>query len=164
MPVSLKPPQHWGFVCCTSENCLTPMLLYVAKPLQPVLDPDWWPHGKNWVYVACPECKLVYAYIGLESLQNQNTLPVDKLWLRISFRCAVEDCKTPVQFHVLINSTVTEESENEWREKLRTGYWRCACPSGHPSAIVENQKVSFDRIDGERLRGYNPDHPLWNEL
>ncbi len=87
----------------------------------------------------------------------------DKIFFCISLRCAVEDCNIPVQFHVLMDATITQTTESELREKLATGYWKGACQNGHPIAITSGQKVLFETVQG-KLEGYNPNGREWKDF
>jgi hypothetical protein len=158
----LELPQ--GFEC---EHCSYRIVLPFPTPKSIAGRPDWWPNERDWLYLACPDCKQISAYIGFRSaapLASQKKAHADELLWRISFRCAVEGCNTPVQFHVLAESTVTETTERELRAKLASGYWKGVSPCGHPIAITENQKLVFDLIHEGRLQGYNPNHRMWNNF
>jgi hypothetical protein len=127
-------------------------------------DQDWWPNQREWLYIACPECRQVAAHIGCCNeviSRSQSELHKDKFLLRISFLCAGQSCGVPVQFHVLQDSTVTENTESELRELLASNYWRGLSPCGHPINISGNQKVSFDLPTPGRPQGYNRRHAFW---
>jgi hypothetical protein len=154
----------WPCIHCTADGCRqkqTPIPLPFAMPEQSTSHSEAWPTDNNWLFVACPECRRVSPHVGFHPVQQDRSEPPgDKLWLRISFRCAVEGCNTPVQFHVLVDPTITETTRSEWHEKLGTGYWKGVSPCGHPIAITSDQKVLFDRPGGT-LQGYNPHHRMW---
>jgi hypothetical protein len=159
----------WPCLYCVSGKCIQkhkPIPLPFAMPPQPISHPELWPNGRNWLYVACPECRQVSAHshwVPVYFPDVRSRPHANKLWLRISLLCGVEDCNTPVQFHVLVAPTITETTESKWREKLRSGYWTRACPCGHPTSITSDQAVVFERIRGILL-GYNPSHPLWKQI
>src|SRR5258708_7273542 len=96
---------QWPYLYCESAECRekqTPIPLPFAMPEPPVSHPEAWPTDNNFLYVACPECRQVSPHAGFHPVQyDHRKPPSDKLWLRISFRCAREGCKTPIQFHVL---------------------------------------------------------------
>jgi len=153
---------------CPIDECpkqTQPMPLPVSTLQHKPLNPEEWPNDKELLYAACPDCRQVSAHLRFV-LWNLPDFPsgphADKSWLRISFRCAVEDCKTPVQFHTLVIPTA-EPARNEWREKLASGYWRGVSPCGHPIAITNDQKVGFAWVQG-RMQGYNLADPLWSTL
>jgi hypothetical protein len=155
---------------CPSEACRTAKIRPIPLPPSTLVHsaphPGWWPNDTHWLYAACPECRQVSAHLRFvvwEVQDSQSTPHADKVWLRISFRCAQAGCNTPVQFHVLWVPTVTQTTESELREKLRTGYWTGVSPCGHPIAIANDQKVLFDWALG-RMLGYNPTDRFWSEV
>jgi hypothetical protein len=142
--------------------CQTPMPLPSAT-LPPVIKRQgWWPNESDWLYVACPECRQVSAYIAPSIYHGQSLPHGDKTWLCISFRCAVENCNTPVQFHILTEAVETLRTESELRAKLASGHWRGNAPCGHPIATGSAQEIRF-QWDWGRLRGYDPKHPEWKD-
>ena len=169
MSVSVRPPELWGCIYCMSPQCFRkrkPIPLPFPTPVPVVRDLEWWPNDKDWLYFACPECRLITAHLGIQVVQFQDPQSrphADKLWLCISFRCAVEGCNTPVQFHVLADSTITQTTESELREKLSSGYWSGVSPCKHETSITNDQKVRFEIVRG-RLQGYNPEHREWSDL
>ena len=166
MSLSLKPPEIWECVFCQFEDCpenKTPIPL--PSPTPPPIEQHlgWWPNGSAWLFVGCPECRRISALLTSQPvhfLDSRSRPHADKFWLRISFRCAVEGCNTPVQFHVLEEPTISPTTKDEWHEKLSSGYWKGACPNGHRIATTTEQKIVFESMPG-RLLGYDPAHRDW---
>src|SRR6266852_1138044 len=162
---SLFVPHARAVLECPSGSC-NPIPLPFATLPPTVKRPRWWPTETDWLYVACPDCKLVSAHVGYSVRHfgdSQSVPQADKSWLCISFRCAVESCDTPVQFHILREHIESLTTEHELREKLATGYWKGACQNGHSIATTSAQEIRFE-WDRETLRGYDPNHPEWRDL
>lgn len=128
----------------------------------------WWPNGSDLLYVACSECRHISGYLRYEVIHEpaQKIRHADKAWLRISFRCAQAGCGIPVQFHVLMQPIVNANTHQELRAKLGTGFWKGGCPYEHPmptNVDLESRYIRFE-MAGERLQGYNPNHPMWREF
>ncbi len=159
-------PVEWPCLLCLSEQCRqqqTRIPLPFSFAQQLVVDPARWPTDYNPLYVACPECRRVSSHSHwVPFLYDQEQPHFDNVWLRISFRCAVEGCNTPIQFHVLVEPPVTETTKRELREQLANGYWTGVFPCGHSIAITTDQKLRFDRVGAAgHLEGYEPHHPMW---
>jgi hypothetical protein len=165
----IAPPEVWECLYCLSAEChhkTIPIPLPFATPPPTEQNLGWWPNRVDWLYVACPECRQISAYVTSSPVvfQDSKKRPhANKFWFCISFRCAVEGCNTPIQFHVLEEPTITQTTESEWRERLASGYWKGASPCGHPISITSGQKVSFHADQG-RLWGYDPNDPAWAYL
>jgi hypothetical protein len=141
-------------VICHSGQCQgrTPIPLPVSTLPPSVNNPMWWPNDSDWLYVACPECRHVYAYIQPTAVhfpEGQVISHSDKLWLRISFLCGHASCGVPAQFHALVDATVTDTTQSEWCDLLTKGYWIGSCPCGHPLATIAGQKVLFEFSPGK---------------
>jgi len=166
MPIlSLSGPHARAVLHCPTHSCSPIPLPFATLPPE-LKRQGWWPNGVDWLYVACPECRLISAHVGCSSYLHDDVAPVrhsDKRWLCISLRCAVEGCNTPVQFHVLEEPIVTLTTEREWHEKLSTGYWKGVCQNGHPIATTSDQEIRFE-WDRETLRGYDPNALEWRGL
>jgi hypothetical protein len=138
--------RHPGLFCLSRDYQHTqgPMPLPLSTLRHVPEDQVEWPNDGSWLYVACPECNRVFAYSKIDLLPSPPAGPhSDKFWLRISFRCAVENCGTPVQFHALVETTLTETTMTEWREKLANGYWKGAALCGHHIANNQRAKSSL---------------------
>jgi hypothetical protein len=166
MSFSLVPPNIRGVLPC--PHC--PYQIVLPFPtLEPATEgQDWWPNGSDWLYIACPECRYVYAHVQCrnETLPRNRTTPhEDKILLRISYRCAGTGCGVPRQFHILVDATVTDTTVSELRDLLTSGYWTGVGPCVHPIGIVGNQTPSVDPIRGGiDLRGYNSADPFWKRF
>src|SRR6266446_5408780 len=156
-------------VHCSKEGRrfrLESIRLLVANPLQITRHPELWPTDGSRLWIACPACKLVSAHCFCETVgfpDDQIEFHRDKVWWSISFRCAVEGCNTPAQFHVLMGTTVTETIKNDVREKLGKGYWKGVLPCDHPISITNDQRVHFGMVPG-RMQGYSPDDSQWHYI
>jgi len=154
---------------CPSDECRTkmqPIPLPISTLQHKPLNPEAWPNDTDWLYVACPDCKQVSAYLRFDLWNFQDVLQrphADKDWIRISFRCEAEGCGIPIQFHVLAEPTVTQTTETELREKLSSGHWKGVSQCGHPIAIRQDQRVIFERVRG-RMQGYSLADPLWRKI
>jgi hypothetical protein len=165
MSFSLIRPDIRGILPCPHCPCniVLPFPKHESKPE----DRDVWPNGRNWLYIACPECRYVYGHAQCQNEvlpRNQPIPHADKIVLRISYRCTRTTCGVPVQFHILEDATVTETTERELRDLLTSGYWTGVCPCGHSIGLAANQKVFFDRMGQETLQGYNRADRFWQQF
>ncbi|SRR5260370_3563280 len=155
------------YVNCPIESCKfhrAPIRLLVANPQQTIGDLAEWPEDGTFLYLACPECRRVFVHChAYQDDFPEESHNVEKAWLRISFRCAKENCRTPIEFHVLLETTVTQTTESELRTKLRTEHWTGVSPCDHPISTANILEFLFDFVRG-KMRGYNPRHPRWNAL
>lgn len=153
-----KPP-YFSVVCpelgCHREG--KPIPLRASTPQRKDLDQDEWPNDGNPLYVACPECRHVSVHrrVGLACMERES-----RAWLCIAFRCGLEGCNTPAEFHVLIEPTATKP---DVLSKLRNEYWTAVLPCSHPISIADDQAVAFD-WDTERMRGYDPNADHWKRI
>jgi hypothetical protein len=120
-----------------------------------------WPMNDTELYLACPGCNVVSVHL----YADVDDCPEDarkrhEAWIRISFRCAIENCGTPVEFHALRNTQVLRDTEFQLRERLRTEPWTGASPCEHPICTTIHQQVEFALSQGI-LRGYNPNAVHW---
>jgi hypothetical protein len=154
------------YVQCMNKRCLrsrkeTPIRLLVPVPLQTEPDPSLWPDDGRWLYLACPECILVFAYNrpGIAEFPPKG----DEAWMCISFRCKAATCNAPAEFHVLIDTGKGTAAESQAREQLATGYWTGALPCGHPIIVAKEQNVIFEWDRGS-IHGYDPNHWKWQRI
>ena len=162
-------------VRCPNSNCpfhSSPLSIQDATTrIQVPADPTRWPTKGLPLYVACPNCNLVSPHWKpmyrmfpiIDGQPPRSSRHEGKFWLRMSFRCAVLDCKTPAEFHVLVEDPFNEATTNELRDRLHQGYWCGALPCGHPISATSSQKVLIEIARG-KMRGYNPNHPRWKRL
>jgi len=142
-----------------------PIRLLAANPLQKERHPEVWPKDGTLLYLACPDCRLVSAHSDCKVVgfsDDQSKRHRGKVWLRLSFRCGVEGCNTPGEFHVLEDGTVTLTRKTELREKLNSGHWIGVLPCGHPISKANPKTLHFD-IPGI-MQGYNPNHQRWASI
>ncbi len=166
MPVSLVSPNIRGVLHCGHCPC---QIVFPFSTLPPKPEnQEMWPNQRDWLYFACPECRIASAYIECrnEALPtNQTTRYDDRMVIRISFLCEQGICRVPRQFHILADAQVTETTETELQDLLASGYWTGAGPCAHTIGISTNQKVSFDSIrGGSDLRGYNRNASFWRDF
>jgi hypothetical protein len=161
-------PQHL-YVNCPDQKCqfhLKPIWLLVANPLQITVDPAVWPEDGRFLFVACPECRHVSAHLqAYEGDPPEGDRSAQQPWLGIFFLCAIPGCRSPAEFLVRMDATVTQTTEPELREKLATGYWTGVSACEHPISTRDVPKDGF-LFEWQRgmLRGHNTQHPRWNSL
>ena len=150
------------FVPC---KCGKPIRFLVANPLQIAADPKAWPTDGTELFLECPSCNQVSVHSQAYSRDfPEDTCNLQKAWawFRISFRCAIEGCDTPVEFHVLRASEGKRRTEVELYDKLRTTPWIGASRCHHPIAIGGNKKPVIGPVSS--LEGYRPDHSHWDSI
>jgi hypothetical protein len=152
-------PLYFCVVCpeylCPRRH--VPIPLRESTPQRRELDQDEWPNDGKKLYLACPDCNHVSVY-------NQAVLAAVEIelreWLCIAYRCGLEDCNTPVEFHILTETTV---QKTDILSKLRSEYWTAVLPCGHPISIEDGQGVFF-RWDRGRMRGYDQEADHWRKI
>jgi hypothetical protein len=133
-----------------------------ADQLPPTLRrPGWWPNDADWLYVACPGCRLISPHIGYtpQHFQDAQSVPHgDKSWLCKSLRCAAEGCRIPVQFHEPMEPIVTLTTEREFARKARKRILeRRFARTGIPSPQPVTKKFNLSGIGNTtRLRPESP--------
>ena len=154
------------YVQCMNQRCSrsrkeTPIRLLVPTPPQVGPDLSSWPNDGRSLFVACPECTLVFAY---ERARAAVFPPKEgEAWMSISFRCRAEGCNTPAEFHVLRDSATNAATESQLRKQLASGHWTGALPCGHPIIVARGQDVLFE-WDRGRIHGYDPNHRKWERI
>jgi hypothetical protein len=166
MSFSLIQPDIRGVLSC--GHCSHQIVLPFPTLELATEGQEWWPNTRDWLYLACPECRIVAAHIGCQNmvlLRSQTKLHEGRILIRISFLCEMGICRVPRQFHILADALVTETTESDLRALLASGYWKGVGPCVHPTGINADQKVSFDPIRGGiDLRGYNRADSFWKEF
>ena len=150
------------YVNCPNLECSfhsAPIRLLIARPEQIADDPKTWPADDTYLYLACPECRLVSVHCHAYVVDfPQDARSERKEWIRVSFLCAEEGCNSPAEFHVLTEKDEDKNITSQVTAKLRAGSWRGELPCGHPIQPMEDDRFSLDRPVG-LLRGYNLDNP-----
>jgi hypothetical protein len=141
------------FVHCPSEKCKfhrEPILLPDSNPPQTDPDPANWPKGGTELYVACPRCRLVSVYTETHTRdfgpEAQSQFRRDRVWLRISYLCAVADCTTLSQFHTLAEKASEANIRNAINDRFVAGFWTGAMACGHPIGIPRHP--NFRLVEG----------------
>jgi hypothetical protein len=119
------------------------------------------------LWLACPGCRRVsahgYAHSTDRPPQDQTSNHRGKAWFRISFVCDTDNCKTPVQFHVLEKVGADERVRAELLAKLRLGHWIGKLQCGHLIHALPDDRFYFDHPK-DKLEGYNPHHRRWRSV
>lgn len=153
------------YLGCPNEDCQFHegyIWLPPSSPTQTDDDPASWPGDGTYLFVACPGCRLVsshcYAGAGDRSPSSQTSPQIDEVWIRVSFLCEQENCKTPAEFHVLVAKAEDKQIRKGLIAKLQVGHWTGTMPCGHELEPMSGDNFDFDRPLGS-LKGYNPDRP-----
>src|SRR5271170_3644656 len=133
------------YVHCPNPDCdfqRKPILLPDSNPQQTVLDQGDWPIDGTALYVACPGCRLVSVHYGANLADfppsAQYDFRGDKVWWRITTRCGMEDCTTPSEFHVLMETGAQGEMWIDINDKFQIGFWSGVSTCGHALGIPHN--------------------------
>src|SRR5205085_9765360 len=97
------------YVLCSAADCvyrMQPIVLPLSNP--PENDPRQllWPPGDWLAYLACPGCEQMLLHnaddVRWKELSMQDrSLQAGKRWFLIAYKCAIENCGTLIEFHVL---------------------------------------------------------------
>jgi len=154
MPASFYLPVVRGVIRC--GYCGHPIVLPFAT-LELNAAQEWWPNGRDWLYLACPECRRIAAHARCsnETLRRQDLVP-DRLLIRISYLCPGISCAVPVQFHIFGDTTIIGATNSRLRDLIEEGYWTGLTPCGHAIGRIGDQEIRFDVIHGgSELLGCN---------
>src|SRR5258708_5894965 len=151
------------YVLCHFPDCeyrTQPIVLPLSNP--PGNDPHQllWPPGDWRAYLACPGCGQVLLRTARDvrwkelSMQDQN-LQEGKHWHCIAYECDINNCGTPVEFHVLRETKVRSAIEFYIFQNLRDGWSGASpCPLPHP-LTAKPEQVDIHLNEGA-IRGYYP--------
>lgn len=150
------------YVHCPNAKCefhLRPILLPDSN--LPQTDPGQasWPMDGTELYIACPGCRQVSLHCEANASdfppEAQSDFRKDRVWLRITYVCAVPRCTTLSEFHVLAGMAAQANMWNGINEKFRLGFWKGATMCGHPIGVPHN--FYFDLVKGAMSR-HDPRH------
>lgn len=139
------------YLKCPNPDCPSPqepIWLPSANLSQTTGDQKAWPSDGGSLFVACPECRRVSAHCSVQtedcSEAIRTALRRDKFWIRVSFVCGQENCKTRLEFLALTGKADRKHVDIEVREKLQSGWWsgNLACqhamrPRANPAFWIE---------------------------
>ena len=124
-----------------------------------------WPEDGTELYLACPACRRVSVHSQADLRDfpedDQSVHRKDKVWIRVALLCGSGGCKTPAEFHVLLDQAANNQIASELQTKLEMAHWTGLLPCGHHIAPVDVGRWYFDRPQLGRLWGYNPLDPRW---
>lgn len=137
--------------------------LLLPNPLPRDAAQGLWPSDDQRLFLECPECRRVSVYGQGDAGPSIFPDRENMVWISISFRCEVEGCNTPIEFHVLRDPIAPAETEIELRARLESGWWRGASPCGHPIATTNGNDAVIQWVSG-RMQGYNPEDSRWKNF
>jgi|SRR5882724_2031842 len=154
-------PNHPCILC--DKGCVhytQPIWLPLTIP--PKIDPHQllWPLGDWYAFLECPSCGRVLRRSAKdvrweEMPMSAQTSLKDQRWFLVAYECAIENCGTPIEFHVLRDATVRKKTEFEISQKLQTEPWTGASPCGHTIGTTTNQQVGIV-VNEQTIPGYRP--------
>lgn len=150
------------YVHCPNAECefhLRPILLPDSNPPQTDLGQASWSMDGTELYIACPGCRQVSVHYEANAFdflpEAQSDFRKDKVWLRITYLCAVPLCTTPTEFYVLTEMTAITNIWNRINDKFQIGYWNGVTACGHK--IQKPHNFHFDLVKDAMCR-HDPRH------